>query len=261
MGTVSKAMSLLALFNETRLELGLSEIARISNMDKATAHRALNALREAGLLEQFGPDKLYRIGPEVLRLANVREAAVPFLSSARAAVEALCEQTHETAHISLLRGKSLISVAHHYSRKNAIGIMMGGEDSHPLHATSSGLTVLAFSSSGFVKAVLSKPLHSFTDNTLTDPEIIHEKLSAIQAQGHAESVGGFEEGVHSFSAPIFDRSGRVIGAISIAAPTTRISEESRRALPELVMKTATDLTHDTGGVLPQTYSKIRLKAA
>ena len=261
MGTVSKAMSLLALFNESRLELGLSEIARISKMDKATAHRALNALRNAGLLEQFGPDKLYRIGPEVLRLANVREAAVPFLSSARTAVENLCDHTHETAHISLLRGKRLISVAHHYSRKNAIGIMMGSEDSHPLHATSSGLTVLAFSSSNFVKAVLSKPLTRHTGNTLTDPDSIREKLSTIQAQGHAESVGGFEEGVHSFSAPIFDRTGLVIGAISIAAPTSRISEEDRHALPELVVKAATNLTHDTGGALPHSFSKLILKAA
>ncbi len=261
MGTVSKAMSLLALFNESRLELGLSDIARISKMDKATAHRALNALRDAGLLEQFGPDKLYRIGPEVLRLANVREAAVPFLASARTAVEALSDQTHETAHISLLRGKSLISVAHHYSRKNAIGIMMGSEDSHPLHATSSGLAVLAFSPTNFVKTITSKPLTRHTDHTITDPDIIRDRLSAVQTQGYAESVGGFEEGVHSFSAPVFNRSGQVVGAISIAAPTTRISEADSQTLPALVMKAATDLTHDTGGVLPQSFSKLLLKAA
>jgi len=261
MGTVSKAMSLLALFNESRLELGLSEISRISKMDKATAHRALNALRDAGLLEQFGPDKLYRIGPEVLRLANVREAAVPFLSSARKAVEALCEQTDETTHISLLRGKRLITVAHHYSRKNAIGIMMGNEDSHPLHATSSGLTVLAFSPEPRVKAILSKPLPSFTDATLTEPDLIRKKLQIIQNQGYAESVSGFEMGVHSFSAAIFNRSSEVIGAISIAAPTSRISASERENLPALVIRAAIKLTQDTGGIMPLSFSKLLSKAA
>lgn len=261
MGTVSKAMSLLALFNENRLELGLSEIARISQMDKATAYRALNALREAGLLEQFGPDKLYRIGPEVLRLANVREAAVPFLSSARAVVETLSDRSHETAHISLLRGKRLISVTHAYSRKNAINIMMGSEDSHPLHATSSGLAVLAFSTSRFVNSVLSKPLSAYTENTITDADLVRKKLRRIQADGYAESNGAFEDGVHSFSAPVFDRSGQVLGAISIAAPSSRISEAHHQNLPALVMQAAADLTQDTGGILPHSLSILLSKAA
>lgn len=261
MGTVSKAMSLLALFTEKQLELGLSEIARISKMDKATAHRSLTALRDAGLLEQFGPDKLYRIGPEVLRLANIREAAVPFLACARTAAQELCEKTNETAHISLLRGKSLISVAHHYSRKQAIGIMMGNEDSHPLHATSSGLAVLSFAPASLVKSVLSKPLPRYTEHTITAPDVIREKLQAVQNCGYAESTGGFEAGVHSFSAPLFGRDAKVIGAISIAAPSTRINDQERARLPALVMAAATDLTRETGGITPPEFAKLTLKAA
>lgn len=261
MGTVSKAMSLLALFTEDRLELGLSEISRISNMDKATAHRSLTALREAGLLEQFGPDKLYRIGPEVLRLANAREAAVPFLSSARRCVAHLCEQVDETTHVSLLQGKRLINVAHDYSRRRAIGIMMGGEGTHPLHATSSGLAVLSFCAPAFLKSILSKPLKQYTEHTITAPQKLRETLLTIQTRGYAESIGAFEEGVHSFSAPIFNSSRSVIGAISIAAPTSRIGAAEIKSLPLQVMQTAADLTHETGGNAPPSYPTLTPQAA
>ena len=42
MGTVSKALSLLTNFNQSRTEIGLSEIARLAGVNKATAYRLLS---------------------------------------------------------------------------------------------------------------------------------------------------------------------------------------------------------------------------
>ncbi|MFC3118586.1 hypothetical protein ACFOHS_11620 [Jhaorihella thermophila] len=64
----------------------------------------MGELQEAGFVEQVGPDRAYRLGPEVLRLAALREAAVPILSVSRGILDRLCDATGETAHLSLLRG-------------------------------------------------------------------------------------------------------------------------------------------------------------
>ena len=48
MSTISKALGLLDLFNEARPRLGLTDVHRLTGRDKATVHRHLVALEEAG---------------------------------------------------------------------------------------------------------------------------------------------------------------------------------------------------------------------
>ena len=83
MGTVAKALSLLNYFSLQRSEIGLSELARLSGMNKATVYRHMSELCAQGFAEQTQAGKSYRLGAEVLRLASLREAAVPLLSVAR----------------------------------------------------------------------------------------------------------------------------------------------------------------------------------
>ena len=40
-------------------------------------------VQEGGFVEQTGADKTYRLGPEILRLARLREAAVPLTTASR----------------------------------------------------------------------------------------------------------------------------------------------------------------------------------
>lgn len=80
MGTVTKALNLLSFFTQNRHEIGLSDLTRLSGLNKATVYRLMGELQAAGFVEQVGPDRAYRLGPELLRLAALREAAVPILS-------------------------------------------------------------------------------------------------------------------------------------------------------------------------------------
>ncbi len=251
MGTVSKAMLLLRLFDEERLTLRLSEVVRLTGYDKATAHRSLQELSKAGMLEQIGPDRAYRVGPEVLRLANVREATVPLLACAKPLLQELSEFTGETTHLSIVRRERLVRVAHEYSDKYAMGIMMGGTDSHPLHATSSGLAVLAFSPDNFLSKILSGSLDRYTQRTLVTVEEIKEVISSIRKFGFSESNGAFELDVYSFSAPIFDWEGQAFGAISITAPSARVKATQQKEFPIRVMEAAEKLTKQTGGKAPR----------
>ena len=77
MGTVGKALELLDLFSRSRPQAGLSELARLAGVNKATCYRMLGEMALHGLVEQVGPSREYRLGPALVRLARVREAAVP----------------------------------------------------------------------------------------------------------------------------------------------------------------------------------------
>ena len=124
MGTVTKALSLLAFFNHERAEIGLSEFTRLSGMNKATVYRMLTELLNQGFVEQTGHDRAYRLGPEVLRLAALREAAVPMLTVSRGILDQVSDQTGETAHVSLRQGDRLTSLAYVYSPRHATKVTM-----------------------------------------------------------------------------------------------------------------------------------------
>ncbi|QBF30628.1 IclR family transcriptional regulator [Thalassococcus sp. S3] len=255
MGTVAKALSLMTLFSHKRREIGLSEVARLSGLNKATAYRLLTDLQDQGYVEQTQA-RTYRLGPEVLRLAALREATVPLLAVSREVLDRLANDLHETAHMSLVQGQQLNALAHSYSARHGTRVMMEDSETLSFHATSSGLSVLAFSDPSFVDALLAQPLEAFTERTRTDPALIRAALTEIRASGLAESIGGFEADVHSLAAPLFGPDARPIGALAIAVPLMRMTDALRARIREVLPDAAADLTRRTGGFRPPDFPSI-----
>lgn len=253
MGTVFKALSLLTLFNHSRTEIGLSDLTRLSGMNKATVHRLLRELQAAGFVEQTGPDRAYRLGSEVLRLAALREAAVPILSVSRGILDQLCEATGETAHMSLVRGEELHSLTHAYSARHATRVMMEDAEILSFHGTGSGMAVLAFADPEFVERILARPLAQHTARTEIDPARLRHHLDRTRATGLAEAVGTFEDDVHSHAAPIFGADQRPVGALAVAAPVSRMTPAHRRTVRAELKRAAHSLTQRIGGFCPPDY--------
>lgn len=250
MGTVSKALSLLDFFSLTRESVGLSELARLSGMNKATVHRLMSEMQARGFVEQTGAAREYRLGPAFLRLAALREAAVPMREVADAVLADLSRDTHETSHVSLLQGETLTTLSYAYSPLHRTRVAMEDAEVLTLHNTSSGLAVLAFSPPAFVDAVLSRPLARPTPDTETDPAAIRARLGPIRASGMAESIGSFEADVHSHAMPLFDAASRVTGAIAVAAPAARMTAEHRSLIRSALRRHALHLTRAMGGLPP-----------
>ena len=239
------------LFTIQRPEIGLSELAKLSGMNKATTLRMVRELESVGFVEQLAQTKAYRLGPGVLRLATLREASVPLQKVARPILKDLARETGETAHLGLFRSDELVPLMHAYSSRHATQVVMDDIDLLDFHATGSGLAYLAFAPEAFVQSVLAKPLHKFTEHTITDPDQLSERLREVRIKGFAESIGGVEADVHSVSTPFFERSGAPIGSITVAAPISRMSEDALELIRGLVVQAGKDLTNGLGGIAPE----------
>lgn len=255
MGTVSKALSLLDLFDRSRPRIGLSEMTRLSGMNKATVHRLLTELTKHGYVEQVGSGREYQLGPVYLRLAALREAAVPTRELSQHVLRKLSDATHETAHMSSVQGDRLITLAYAYSAAHGTRVMMEDAEILTFHGTSSGLAVLAYASEEWVNHLLEGPLPARTEDTVTDPQKIREMLQRTRETGIAEYIGGFEKDVHSHACPIFDANHAAVGAISVAAPVSRITPELTQIICCEVKRHALELTRLVGGFPPDTYNR------
>lgn len=134
--TVDKALELLNQFTQARAQIGLSELARLAELDKATVHRMLTVLAKHGFVEQDEQTKLYRLGAGLLRLARSREASFPMSSVIEAELQTLMQLTGETAHASLIAGGSLATVGIVHGNKT-IRVTLEVDQTLPFHATAS----------------------------------------------------------------------------------------------------------------------------
>lgn len=237
MSTVGKALSLLDSLSQLNNEAGLTDIARLCQLDKATARRLLVELEKHGFVEQDNATRKYRIGSAPVRLARVREARYPFLRIAVPFVRKLAETSEETVHLSEMTAGRL-STIHVEDSPRAHRVIVNIGTYLPFHATASGLAYLAFSGKQQIETALVQPLAPFTEHTVTDPSVLRRMVADTVERGFSISDQGLEIGVVSTAAPIRSPAGQPIGTIAIAAPLARSNAATLKSFGASVADTA-----------------------
>lgn len=223
MSTIGKALSLLDTVSNLQEEAGLTDIARLCGLDKATTRRFLVELAKYGFVEQDQATRKYRIGPAPVRLARIREARYPLLRIAIPIARALADDTAETVHVSEFAGGTLATV-HVEDSPRAHRVIVDVGSRLPFHATASGIAFLAFSRPANVEALLTSGLERFTEHTIVEVDAMRGQLEETAARGFSINRQGFEVGVVSVAAPIRTPDGQPTGCIAVAAPMTRTSK-------------------------------------
>jgi len=184
----------------------LAELVERTKLPRATAHRLAQALEIHRLLVR-DPYGRWRPGPRLGELANA--APDVLLAAAEPVLAALRDQTGESAQLYLRRADERICVA---AAERASGL----RDTVPVGAVlpmvagSAAQVLLAWEPPEAVMPIL--PRAKFTARTLAE----------VRRRGWAQSVGEREPGVASVSAPVRDRNGRVIAAVSVSGPIERL---------------------------------------
>ena len=94
-----------------------------------------------------------------------------------------------------------------------------------------------------VRELLSRtgmPAH--TPNTMTDPDTLIAELAEIRRTGRAFEIEEMEIGVQCVAVPV--PSDEVQLALSMSAPSARMSDEVRERAVRLMRTTAVEVAHD-----------------
>lgn len=249
MRTVEKALRLLDFFTDKVRELGLSDLARLSGIDKATVLRMLGDMAEVGLVEQNPENRRWRLGAGILRLARLREASQPVTSVLTPIMERLAAETGETAHVSLVSGRDLANIGVvEPPRANRVHIEPGL--TLPLHATASGLCFIAFARAEQRERVLARKLPAITGTTPITREALAELVARAAARGYAVADQTFEAEVYGIAVPIFGPDGFARGALAVATPASRVTAEHERGILAALVPAANEATQGLGGRVP-----------
>jgi DNA-binding IclR family transcriptional regulator len=184
----------------------LAELVERTRLPRATAHRLAQALEIHRMLVRDTEGR-WRPGP---RLGELASAAPDLLvSTAEPVLRALRDATGESAQLYLRRADQRVCVAA-AERSSGLRDTVPVGAVLPMTAGSAAQILLAWEPPEAVLSLL--PRCKFTGRTLAE----------VRRRGWAQSVAEREPGVASVSAPIRDRTGRVIAAVSVSGPIERL---------------------------------------
>ena len=233
----------------------ISQMTRLTGYNKATALRLLTELVEYGMVEQDSDTKQYRLGSAVLRLAHLRESSFPTRTVARPFMKDCVAHSGECCHLSLLDGYKLSTIAVEEATAHSTRVVIDAAVPLPLHATASGLAVTTFGSAAVQDWVRTTTHDPFTPETIVDPAQLEMIWDQTRKVGLAESPNGFEAEVHGIAAPLFDAKGVAVGAIAIATPSVRMSEDLRQRIYATLRTNSENITRAWGGRIPPDFPR------
>lgn len=222
LSTLERGLSVLRAFDEQHPEMRLSEVAVKTGLSPAVARRCLNTLVALGYVGQHGRNFLLR--PEVLSFGSAFLASMNIEQACTPALQALRDDTGDSASMSVLSGREILYIAHVSTNRHIrLGANVGTR--FPVHATSMGAAIMAFRPEAEIEAFLSiAPFERYTDKTLTDASALRARLSQVREHGVASALDELDYGIVSVAVPLFDAQRQVVAAINCSTTTSRISQ-------------------------------------
>jgi IclR family KDG regulon transcriptional repressor len=219
---LQRAMNVLDALLDARAPLSLEQICAYTGLAKSTAFRIIVNLLEGQYLIET--EKGYWLGLKMLRFGALVEEKLDLVQQARPFLIQLRDQVNETIHLAVPDDDWRVVYLEKLSTQHAVGLMMSRVGSTaPMHCTALGKAMAAFRPEDEISHwIHTHSLEPFTDATITEENAFLQELREIRSRGYAVDKGEFEASVRCVAVPTRDRTGRVIAAVSISGPDTRM---------------------------------------
>ncbi|PVE21786.1 transcriptional regulator [Microvirga sp. KLBC 81] len=217
----------------------LSDLVEQCNLSKPTVRRMLLALVRAGLLDQDLETRRYYLGPEIYVLGTLASARFGIHSISLRPLIRLSQETGDTAFLSVPRDLYSICV-HREEGPYPIRVhALHAGDRHPLGVGAGGLALLAALPDKEVEEVLAANADVLANQYPSfSPGVLRSLIRDTRARGYAINPGMMLSDSWAIGVVIRGSDGRPIGALSIAATESRLSEERQRELVPLLKREA-----------------------
>lgn len=244
-GVVGKVIRILELLDRSPAGLQLKDIARLTSLNKSTAHRFLKHLEGEGYL--FRDDAgAYMIGPRLVRFGSGVSYQAMLSRISRPVLEHVWSATGETVNLATLAGQEILYVdvmesLHTFRLVSQIG------SRRPLSCTALGKAMLAAMSPEQRELLLpTLRFENATARSITSVARLRKELAQIIQLGYALDDEEAVSGARCVGAAILDANGKVAGGISISGPTARINKTNLASIAKTVKLAAREISNRLG---------------
>lgn len=243
-----RTLEILRAFAAPPHRFSLAEVTVALEMDKGQTYRSLKTLEEAGFI-RADEDGRFSLTPllNVLSVAASSGQSASLAEVAAPHLNRLSDETGESVHLFARVGDHAVCVGLRES-KHPVRLSAALGAAAPFHAGASPKAMLAHLPTAEQERILSKvsSYPAYTNRTLTDAEMLRDDLVRIRTQGYAVSDEDVDAGAKGVGAPVFDLTGKVVGAISVGGPSYRVDDGRLRTFSTLIVQSAHAISRQLG---------------
>jgi DNA-binding IclR family transcriptional regulator len=228
--SVDRALDLMLLLYNNGEGMGVSEIARELDFHKSTAHRILATLENKGFVYKNKDTDKYWLGLKIYTMGLLVGEKLSITDIIRPFAKELFEEFEEVVNVSILDKdanslyKSVIILKESKSDKVLSVNPNVGSSSDP-YSSSVGKCLLAFGEDIQIEKFKDVELKKYTKYTINSYENLITELEEVKQKGYAIDREEQEIGLYCIGAPILNKKGNSIAAISISGPTARMKNK------------------------------------
>ncbi|HOJ51369.1 MAG TPA: IclR family transcriptional regulator [Syntrophales bacterium] len=244
--SVDRALEILELFQGGAESVGITEVAKHLGISKAAAYALMTTLQKRNFLKQDQNSRRYKLGFKLLQLGALFVNQSELGRAAQPWAVNLCNRFGEVVHISIFAAEAAL-IVHRFEPKEPFLLYPQPGSTMPLYSTAGGKVLLAYAPPEIQEKFLSQaPFPPKTPNTIVKKSDLLREIKIIQKQEYAEDREETIIGVACVGAPIRDKSGRVIAAISLTGSKTRMEERGWEEIVKAVKMTALQISSALG---------------
>lgn len=217
--SVERAFAVVRALARAESSLGVSAIARATDLPKSTVARLLTTLEVLEMVERVDARGRYTVGPGVATLSSggavgrVRDLARPFLRE-------LVEEIGEDAGLAVPDGDALLFIDQVQGRQ-PVQIQDWTGQRSAYHTVAAGFVIMGDWSDRQLSAFLRSGLEQPTDHTVVDPDGLRARIEEANRVGYAWTRDEWRDGITGAAAPIRAVDGSTVAAINLYGPSYR----------------------------------------
>lgn len=240
---LQRGLSVLELLAARDEGATLSEISAALGLSPASIFRLTGVLEESGYVLREEPSRRFRLTRKLLLLAQPQHEGRSLVESCLPAMREVLQQTGETVQLCVLAEQECVMIEQLPSTHPFKYIVDLGSRP-PIHCAAPGKAMLAhLLEDDLTRALQALKLEKHTERTLTTRRELLDDFAKVRARGFAVDQGEHFDGIHCVAAPLLDRHGLPVAAITIAGPSSRIQARRFSELGEIMKRAALEAAH------------------
>ena len=218
---VDGALSILETLGATQ-KMGVTELARKLGLSKGSIYRLLATLARRGYVEKDAYSDRYQLTYRLLAVGSRAADRFGLREMAQPVMERVGAETGETVNLGVLDDFRTVSVfLVQSSQPLSIHMRIGGVSAH---ASATGKILLAsLLPAELATRLAGRRLERLTPRTIKSRPALIAELGRVRAQGFAIDDEESSIGLRCAGAPVYNHQGAVVAALSLVAPSHRLT--------------------------------------
>ncbi|GLC78770.1 IclR family transcriptional regulator [Lacrimispora brassicae] len=216
--TTQRTVEILKMISRTPEGATLDDLCEKLDLPKTSAYDIVTTLAEMGMVNVTrGQKQKFTIGLMAYRIGVNYTNNLDFIGIIEPLLKAFSKEVGKTVFFGIPSDHHVVYICK-FEPENPIITTATVGSKNPMYCTSLGKVILAYSGEEAREQIISRlKFTQFTERTIKNRGQLLEELKKVRERGYAFDAREMEEHMQCVGAPVFDRDGNVLGAISISS--------------------------------------------